>query len=205
MAQKRSPAAQAISRRLQQEVGRRLQEARQERGVAQEAFAKQMGLTRTSVSNLERGAQRVFLDQVYQAAHVLGVAVEVLLPPLETIFPVQGVHSAPDDPLPERAAADVARVLESLRGRGRPRAGQLRKQPTTSTAASPAPSAATMPGTDSRTTQSPSTALARSRPREDAEGRVASSTRRPKRPAPDGQAASAPRAGRIAQTSRGDA
>lgn len=54
---------------------------------SQDQLATALDVTRTSVSNIERGKHRVFLDQVYLAARALGVPVTDLLPPMEAIFP----------------------------------------------------------------------------------------------------------------------
>ena len=103
-----------IARRVAREVGQRLQTARRDRRIAQDAFAKAMGISRTTASNIERGHQRLFLDQVYRAAEILGVAIEVLLPAQQPSEQRPVVHAAADDPLSrdgERQVAEVAREL----------------------------------------------------------------------------------------------
>lgn len=95
--------------------------------MAQSEFAKRMGLTRTTVSNMERGVQRIFLDQVYQAAQILNVPPGALLPPLDAMIATHGVHSATDDPIPEHAAAEVARVVALLMT-GRTPTGRTRRR-----------------------------------------------------------------------------
>lgn len=115
MAQKRSSEVQRISGRVQRELGARLQEQRKAKGRGQADFGEAMELTRTSVSNLERGTQRVFLDQVYRAAYVLGVPIESLLPAMDDIFPERAIHSAPDDPISANTMAAVSRLIEGWR------------------------------------------------------------------------------------------
>ena len=49
-------------------------------GLTQEQLAEQIGLSRTSVTNIERGRQHVVLHQIYEIAAALGLNVEALLP-----------------------------------------------------------------------------------------------------------------------------
>lgn len=98
----------AHARQVAKEFGRRLKAVRVER-MGQEAFADALGVSRTTVSNIERGTQRVFLDQAYRAAEILAVPIDRLLPPQETFIQVI-VRTAADDPLP----AAKERRLEKL-------------------------------------------------------------------------------------------
>ena len=98
----------AHARQVAKEFGRRLKAMRSER-MGQEAFADALGVSRTTVSNIERGKQRVFLDQAYRAAEILAVPIGKLLPPPETFVQVV-VHTVADDPLP----AAKERRLEKL-------------------------------------------------------------------------------------------
>ena len=103
-----------VARRIAREVGQRLKTARRERRVAQDAFAKAMGVSRTTASNIERGRQRLFLDQVYRAAEILSVSIDKLLPVRHLQGPGMVVHAASDDPLPPEAARQVAEVAREL-------------------------------------------------------------------------------------------
>lgn len=103
-----------MARRVAREVGQRIQTARRDRRIAQDAFAKAMGVSRTTASNIERGHQRLFLDQVYRAAEILGVAMEVLLPLQQTSEQRPVVHAAADDPLSRDEARQVAEVAQEL-------------------------------------------------------------------------------------------
>ena len=111
-----------MARRVAREVGQRLKAARRERRVAQDAFAEAMGVSRTTASNIERGQQRVFLDQIYRAAEILGVTIDVLLPAHQPSAQRMVVHAASDDPLPPGAARQVAEVAHELK------AGQTAKR-----------------------------------------------------------------------------
>lgn len=115
VAQKRNSASYAISQRIQRAFGKQLQEARERKGTLQKVLAAELDLSRTSISNIERGTHRIFLDQVYAAAHALGVEPVALLPSIAEIYDDMPIHTPPDDPLPSAAAAqarDVARTLQ---------------------------------------------------------------------------------------------
>lgn len=103
-----------MARRLAEVFGAQLQRVRRERGWKQAAFADAMGVSRTTASNIERGRQRIFLDQMYRAAEILGVPVERLLPPAHLLATNAIVHVAVDDPLPHAAARTLAEVVREL-------------------------------------------------------------------------------------------
>ncbi len=70
-------------------------------------IATALEVSRTSVSNIENGRHRIFLDQVYAAARALRVPVASLLPSEEDLVSSPSVHSAPN-------AGIDARQLEAL-------------------------------------------------------------------------------------------
>jgi len=90
--------------------------------MAQDRFAEALDVSRTTVSNIERGAQRIFLDQVYRAAEILDVPVTTLLPPQE-IFHRVIVQAAADDPLPAAAGKRMAQVVQEMTVKYRPAEG----------------------------------------------------------------------------------
>jgi len=49
--------------------------------MSQQAFAKAVGLSRTSITNIERGRQPISLHTLYFMADILGVEPSDLLPP----------------------------------------------------------------------------------------------------------------------------
>jgi transcriptional regulator with XRE-family HTH domain len=115
VAQKRSPAKYATSQRLQRAFGKKLQEARERTGTLQKVLAAELGLSRTSISNIERGTHRIFLDQVYAAAYALGVEPVALLPSIADIYDDMPIHTPADDPLSHAAAVqarDIARTVQ---------------------------------------------------------------------------------------------
>lgn len=80
----RPPAAPIYSM-----LGRLIGQARSERGVTQEVLAVQVGLTRSSITNIEAGRQRIQLHVFLEIAAALDVPPEQLLPRLS--------HSRPED------------------------------------------------------------------------------------------------------------
>jgi len=67
-------------RAVYREFGRRVRLGRSESRLTQDMLAHQIGLSRTSVTNIERGRQAVLLHQVYDIARALDTTVQALLP-----------------------------------------------------------------------------------------------------------------------------
>ena len=86
MARLRSPEKRGVSGRVQRAFGKRLQTLRKGRRN-QHQLADALDVSRTTISNIERGRHRVFLDQAYLAAHALGIPLADLLPTLDQAFP----------------------------------------------------------------------------------------------------------------------
>ena len=61
--------------------GKLLAGRRTEARMSQEAFAKAVGLSRTSITNIERGRQPISLHTLYFMADILGIEPADLLPP----------------------------------------------------------------------------------------------------------------------------
>jgi DNA-binding XRE family transcriptional regulator len=62
------------------EVGRRVRLARERAGMTQDALAGRVSLSRTSVTNIEKGRQKILLHTLWNMADALGVTPEVLMP-----------------------------------------------------------------------------------------------------------------------------
>ena len=94
-------------------IGEQIRQARGQRGTTQLALASRASLTRTSVSNIEAGRQRVTIHALLQMAAALDVVPATLLPDLRSVSP------ADVDVLIERGArpeeADtLARLLRGV-------------------------------------------------------------------------------------------
>lgn len=66
------------------EVGRRIRQTREERGLTQEALAELVSLTRTSITNIEKGRQKILAHTLVDLATALRVAPATLLPESNT-------------------------------------------------------------------------------------------------------------------------
>lgn len=66
--------------RLYEEFGRRLRARRKEAELTQSEVAERVGLTRTSITNIEAGRQHVVLHQLLLLASIVGVEPQDLLP-----------------------------------------------------------------------------------------------------------------------------
>lgn len=63
-----------------EEVGRRIRNARKDRKRTQEELASRVSLTRTSITNIEKGRQKFLLHTLADIAHALDVEPASLLP-----------------------------------------------------------------------------------------------------------------------------
>lgn len=66
--------------RLYRELGRRLRAARRNAQLTQAALAERVGVSRTSITNVEQGNQHVPIHVLYELARALGVSPASLLP-----------------------------------------------------------------------------------------------------------------------------
>jgi transcriptional regulator with XRE-family HTH domain len=65
---------------LYADFGRLVREHRRRFGLTQTQLGERVGLSRTSITNIEQGRQKVLLHQVYLLAESLGATIESLLP-----------------------------------------------------------------------------------------------------------------------------
>jgi len=87
--------------RIYRVFGSRLRDLREEKKVTQEELARRVDLSRTSITNIEKGRQRVMLHQMMDLAEALDASPDDLI----------GGERVRADPL----RADVARVVEALK------------------------------------------------------------------------------------------
>jgi transcriptional regulator with XRE-family HTH domain len=103
---------------LYEEFGNELRSARGSSGLTQEQLAGQVGLTRTSITNIEAGRQQVSLHQLYQLAAAVGKRPADLLPDLDG-----GADVMLSEPTLKRLQTDAegrafaARLIRSVDGR----------------------------------------------------------------------------------------
>lgn len=90
---------------LYSRFGSRLRTARKDAGLTQQDLAERVGLTRTSITNIESGAQHISLHQLYLLAAAVG------LPPAEMLPDHSG---AIEDLIPEHALRALQEDAEGL-------------------------------------------------------------------------------------------
>lgn len=61
------------------EIGRRIKQHREAAGLTQASLAIQVGLARSSVTNIENGIQRIQVDTLYAVARALAIEPAVLM------------------------------------------------------------------------------------------------------------------------------
>lgn len=67
--------------RVYKHIGRTVRKARKDKGLVQDDVAEALDWTRPSVTNLEKGRQRVMLHDLPKLARVVGIRVIDLIPP----------------------------------------------------------------------------------------------------------------------------
>ncbi|MEQ8436537.1 MAG: helix-turn-helix transcriptional regulator [Ilumatobacter fluminis] len=95
------------------ELGRSLRRFRTERGLTQEAVGDLVGLTRTSITNIESGNQPVSAWLLCQFARHLKCNLEELTPQVSEVVPA-------NDSIPPDVPPLTAEVLRRLVGSDRP-------------------------------------------------------------------------------------
>lgn len=87
-------------------LGRRIREARQKVDVNQELLGAKIGLSRTSISNIEAGRQLAPLDVLYNICHVLGTELHFLLPIYTEVIQFIGENDSTIDKLKTNNVSD---------------------------------------------------------------------------------------------------
>lgn len=95
--------------KLHAALGKKIRELRQSSGLTQAELADRIAISRTSLTNVELGRQRVLVDQLYKMADVLNTRPQDLLPQPSEIIGTSTVSSA-EEPLPESVHRFVAKV-----------------------------------------------------------------------------------------------
>jgi len=92
------------------ELGRRIAAKRRGQNKTQEQLAEAVGLSRTSLTNIEKGGQRILAHTVYEIAFELGTDLSDLLPSAPVARPIERMEPAQRDLLlramPELALGD---------------------------------------------------------------------------------------------------
>lgn len=97
--------------------GERLRKQRQQAHLTQEQLATRVGLSRTSITNIEKGTQHISLHLLLELAKALGVSPAALLPEP----PVEDTLVPPEKVMRTLSERDQEWVLRVLRARTRVR------------------------------------------------------------------------------------
>jgi len=112
--------------RLYQEFGQLLRESRISAELTQQEVANRVGLTRTSITNIERGTQHISLHQLFLLADAVGKDPTELLPSgeltLEDLVPAAALEgldlSEEDEGFAVRVLRNNPRVARAVSGDG---------------------------------------------------------------------------------------
>lgn len=109
---------------LYAQFGRQLRVARREAELTQQEVAARVGLTRTSVTNIEHGIQHISLRQLYLLAAAVGLHPAQLLPhpeeAIEEVLPEPALRELEQD---AEGRDFAARVLRKSQVQGLQRVG----------------------------------------------------------------------------------
>ena len=83
------------------DLGAMVRARREQEGMTQSQLAGRVGMTRTSITNIEKGRQKVQLDTLYDIAAALDTSPAELLPSAEKVEASATVVRMPEDAKPE--------------------------------------------------------------------------------------------------------
>lgn len=93
------------------EIGTRIKARRKTLDLKQEALARQLGISRGSLANIETGRQKILIHQLYRYAAVLHLRPTDLLPPPEA---AADGSEREDLPLPDALNLQQRKQIEQL-------------------------------------------------------------------------------------------
>lgn len=102
-----------MSYNFHEELGRRIRAARGGK-LTQAALGASVGLSRTAITNIECGRQRLLVDQLVEIAGVIGVPAADLLPSSPVLDSRIGNNGVEDMPTVQRFLTSMKRT--SVRG-----------------------------------------------------------------------------------------
>lgn len=104
------PLYQIPSRRYREEVGLLIKKAREKKAIPQGRLASRIGLTRTSINNIEHGRQRLMLDTLLMISDILNMPIADLLPKNFEILP------SIDNEISKEQSEPVKAFIDDIRG-----------------------------------------------------------------------------------------
>lgn len=112
--------------RFYKHVGEKIRAARG-KGLSQEALAAAVGLTRTSISNIEKGRQRLLLHTLVDLAATLKVTPASLLPDRNMLATAAGMEALAG--LPEKERTFIEAAIGIVKREGRDHGSQAKEDP----------------------------------------------------------------------------
>lgn len=102
---------------IYQEFGLRLRNARRAAKLTQEGLAQRVGLSRTSITNIEKGRQHASLHLLFYLAAAVGVEPAELLPQKESVYRLEMMDQAllEETPLGQEGKQWLQRILSSTK------------------------------------------------------------------------------------------
>lgn len=93
--------------------GEILRTCRLEQRMSQVDLAQEIGISRSSLSNIEAGRQRVYLDQCFKFASALNsLSIESLLPTLDDLDQMEPITSKPNISSSQELTEEELKSLE---------------------------------------------------------------------------------------------
>ena len=106
-----STQIERVEEELHTALGKKIREKRQSSGLTQAELAARIEVSRSSLTNMELGRQRLLIDQLYKMADVLNTNPQDLLPSRAEI--ISASRESVDEPIP----ASVQRFADRIRAR----------------------------------------------------------------------------------------
>jgi transcriptional regulator with XRE-family HTH domain len=94
---------------LYQQIGKQIQELRRKKGITQSKLADSLALNRTSITNIEKGRQKILVHTLWDLADALGVPLKNLLPE-ETSF----ARTSNEPKFPPNVSKEEAKWVETV-------------------------------------------------------------------------------------------
>ena len=101
---------------LYRSIGQRIRSAREALGLRQDELATAVSLTRTSITNIERGKQRLLIHTLCDIAEALRVEPADLLPRLADLMGAHELKDQPRDDLSPREWEWIQSVIVAPKG-----------------------------------------------------------------------------------------
>jgi transcriptional regulator with XRE-family HTH domain len=95
-------------------IGQRIRAAREKRGLSQEKLAARVDLTRTSITNIEKGRQKLLVHTLFLFSEALAVPIVDLISAPQMVDPVDAAEKALPANLPKNTRDWVLSGLVSV-------------------------------------------------------------------------------------------